>query len=135
MVESFPRRLVVATGASASLFIATFGCSRLAQLAGLAKNPWEGDQDHPDLQEIATTAAFASAVVGVSYALVRPLLPRQTELAGLLYGIGSGFAIRLQINAILGFVGREPRKIASPSKLVGDAVFGLWLAETERLFA
>jgi hypothetical protein len=133
-MATFPRRLGVATGASAGLFVATVGGWRLAQRAGLARDTWAEDgQRAPHFREVVEIAALAGVMVGVGYALVRPVLPRQPELAGLLYGFGSGFATRLQVNAILRFVGREPRKFTS-SKLAGDALIGLWLAETERLF-
>jgi hypothetical protein len=134
MVENFGRRLGVATGASTSLLITTWGGWRLAQLAGLTRDPWKEDGgEGPDLHELATTGALAGVMIGGGYALTRPMLPRQPELAGLLYAFASALALRLQVNAVARLVGRE-RRIVTRSDLVGIAVLGLTLAETERLF-
>jgi hypothetical protein len=133
--ESFLRRLGLGTGAGATLFVATASGWRLAQQAGLARDPWEEDgQKGPGVYEVAKIGALAGAMVGVGYAVVRPILPRQPELAGLLYGFGSGFVTRLQANAILKVSKREPRTFASAA-LLSDALVGLWLAEAERLFS
>ena len=95
MVENFGRRLGVATGASTSLFIATWGGWRLAQLGGLTRDPWKEDGgEGPDLRELATTGALAGVMIGGGYALTRPMLPEQPELAGLLYAFGSALALR-----------------------------------------
>jgi hypothetical protein len=134
MVENFGRRLGVATGASTSLFIATWGGWRLAQLAGLTNNPWKEDgREGPDFGALATTGALAGVMIGGGYALMRPLLPGQPELAGLLYAFASALALRLQMNAVATLLGRQ-REIVTRSDLVGIAVLGLALAETERLF-
>jgi hypothetical protein len=134
MVKGFARRLGVATGASTGLFIATWGGWRLAQLAGLAKDPWKQHSgDGPDLRELAAYGAVAGVMSGGGYALVRPILPRQPELAGVLYAFASGLALRLPVNAIAELVGRE-RRTVTRSDLVAMAVLGLVLAEAERLF-
>jgi hypothetical protein len=133
MVGNFGRRLGVATGASTSLLIATWGGWRLAQLAGLAKDSWEEDRRRPRFGELATTATLAGVMIGGGYALMRPVLPEQPEVSGLLYACASAVAVRLQVNAVARLVGRE-RKIVTRSDLVGIAVLGLALAESERLF-
>jgi hypothetical protein len=135
MVQNFGRRLAVATGVATSVFIATWGGWRSAQLAGLTKDPWKeaAGREGPDLRDLATTGALAGIVIGGGYALIRPMLPGQSELAGLLYALASALALRVPVNAIARRVGRE-RKMVTRSDLVGIAVLGLSLAEAERLF-
>lgn len=133
MVKGFARRLGVATGAGTGLFIVTWGGWRFAQLAGLAIRGEQHSGDAPDLRELAATGAVAGVITGGGYALVRPVLPRQPELAGLVYALASGLALRLPVNAIAELVGRE-RRTVTRSDLVPSAVLGLALAETERLF-
>jgi hypothetical protein len=134
MVENFGRRLGVATGASTSLFIATWGSWRVAQLAGLTKDPWkETGREGPDLRDLATAGALVGIVNGGGYALMRPMLPGQPELAGVLFASASALALRIPVNAIARRLGRE-RRMVTRSDLVGIAVLGLALAEAERLF-
>jgi hypothetical protein len=135
MVQGFGRRLGVATAASTCLFIATWGSWRVAQLAGLTKDPWKetGREGPDDLRPLVTIGALAGIVTGGGYALMRPMLPGQPELAGLLYAFASALALRVPVNAVASRVGRE-RRMVTRSDLVGMAVLGLALAEAERLF-
>ena len=85
------------------------------------------------MRPLVTIGALAGIVTGGGYALMRPMLPGQPELAGVLYAFASALALRVPVNAVAGRVGRE-RRMVTRSDLVGIAVLGLALAEAERLF-
>jgi hypothetical protein len=55
-------------------------------------------------------------------------------MAGLIYTLSQGVAVRAQLNALFKLLGREERFAVSRSRLVGEVIFGLWLARAERMF-
>jgi hypothetical protein len=79
-------------------------------------------------------ACGAGAFFGAGYGFVRPVLPRQPELAGLIYALVQGVAVRAQLNALFKRLQREQRFPLSASRLAGEVIFGLWLARAERVF-
>lgn len=87
----------------------------------------------PTAQEIVILACGTGAFVGAGYGILRPVLPRQPELAGLVYAVAQGVAVRAQLTALFKLLGREERFAVSRSRLTGEVIFGLWLARAERL--
>jgi hypothetical protein len=88
----------------------------------------------PPLEEILVMACGAGAFFGAGYGLVRPALPRQPEVAGLLHALAQGVAVRAQLNALFTRLKREQRFSLSPSRLASEVILGLWLAQAERVF-
>lgn len=136
-MEDFLRRFAVSSLAGAALFAGTTGGWLVAEKAGVVRRrrPQAGscDAHEPPLSEVVSIATTAGFAFGGLYAVVRPLLPKQPELSGVLFSFGASFAVRAQLNAFFRFLGREQRFRASPPRIVGDVFFGLWLARAERL--
>jgi hypothetical protein len=79
-------------------------------------------------------ACGTGAFFGAGYGFARPLLPRQPELAGLIYALAQGVAVRAQLNALFKLLRREEHFPVSGYRLAGEVIFGLWLARAERVF-
>ena len=119
-MHRFAQRLAVSAGAGATLFTVTNGAWLLTG---------KGDRRG---REIVGLAAGSGAAVGVGYALMRPLLPHQPEVAGLTYAFLTGVAVRGQLNAIATGVGRPQRFRLTARRLRDEIVLGLVLAQAER---
>jgi hypothetical protein len=130
-------RVVVSSCAGAALFAVTTGAGLIGQELGLVekrrgKRSARGREPTPE--EILMMACGTGAFFGAGYGLVRPVLPRQPEVAGLLYGLAQGIAVRAQLNALFKRLKREQRFSLSTSRLAGEMILGLWLARAERVF-
>jgi hypothetical protein len=137
MVSRFAQRVVVSSCAGVALFGISTAAGLIAQELGLVeKRPGKtrGTSGEPTLGEILRLAFGAGAFFGAGYGYLRPVLPRQPELAGLIYAFALGVAVRAQLNALFRFLGREQRFPLSTSRLAGEVVLGLWLAAAERMF-
>jgi alpha-D-ribose 1-methylphosphonate 5-triphosphate synthase subunit PhnG len=128
---------VVSSCAGAALFAVTTGAGLIAQECGLVEKrcgKMRGNGREPTLEEILAMACGAGAFFGAGYGFVRPALPRQPELAGLIYALAQGVAVRAQLNALFTRLKREQRFALSTSRLAGEVILGLWLARAERVF-
>jgi hypothetical protein len=137
MIPRFAQRLVVSSCAGASLFGITIGARLIAQELGLLekrRGKATGETREPTLEEILALACGAGAFFGAGYGFVRPVLPRQPELAGLIYTLAQGVAVRAQLNALFKLVKREQHLPLTSSRFAGEVILGLWLARAERLF-
>lgn len=137
MIVRIAQRLAVSSCAGATLFGITTGGGLIAQRLGLAeKRPGNRTREsgEPEPKEILTLACGTGAFFGAGYGFARPVLPRQPELAGLIYALAQGVAVRAQLNALFKLLRREERLPVSRSRLVGEVIFGLWLARAERMF-
>jgi hypothetical protein len=137
MILRFAQRLVVSSCAGASLFGITIGAGLIAQELGLVerrRGKARGETREPRLEEILALACGAGAFFGAGYGFVRPVLPRQPELAGLTYALAQGIAVRAQLNALFKLLKQEQRLPLTPSRLAGEVILGLWLAQAERMF-
>ena len=137
MIPRFAHRLVVSSCAGATLFGVTTGGWLIAQRLGLAEKSSgnrTGQSGEPTPQQIVALACATGALFGAGYGFVRPVLPRQPELAGLCYALAQGVAARAQLNALFKLLRRKQRLSVSRSRLAGEIVFGFWLARAERLF-
>jgi hypothetical protein len=136
MIRRFAHRVVVSSCAGAALFGVTTGGWLIAQRLGLAEKSAgnrTGQSGEPTPQQIVALACATGAFVGAGYGFVRPVLPRQPELAGLGYALAQGVAVRAQLTALFKLLGREERFPLSRSRLTGEVISGLWLAGAERL--
>jgi hypothetical protein len=137
MFRRIGHRLLVSSCAGAALFGLTTGGWLIAQRLGCAEKRAGNRMEAPGAptpEEIVTLACGAGAFSGAGYGLVRPLLPRQPELAGLIYALAQGVAVRAQLAALFKILQREERFPVSRSRLTGEVILGLWLARAERLF-
>jgi hypothetical protein len=137
MILRIAQRLVVSSCAGATLFGITTCGGLIAQRFGLAeKRPVNRTREshEPTSKEILTLACGTGAFFGAGYGFVRPVLPRQPELAGLIYALAEGVAVRAQLDALFKLLRREERFPVSGSRLAGEIIFGLWLARAERMF-
>ena len=75
---------------------------------------------------------MAGAAEGALYGVVRPVLPRRPELAGVIYGLAAAVSMHALANRLLVLGGLQPRKLRV-SDITGAVLFGLWLARSERL--
>ena len=136
MIRRLAHRLLVSSCAGAALFGVTTGGWLIAQRLGWAeKRPGNkaGERGAPAAQEIVILACGTGAFFGAGYGIARPVLPRQPELAGLIYAVAQGVAVRAQLTALFRLLRREERFAVSRSRLTGEVIFGLWLARAERL--
>jgi hypothetical protein len=130
-------RVLVSSCAGAALFAVTTGAGLIGQelgLVGTRRGKTSGRGHEPTPEEILMMACGTGAFFGAGYGLVRPVLPRQPEVAGLLYGLAQGIAVRAQLNALFKRLKREQRFSLSTSRLAGEMILGLWLARAERVF-
>jgi hypothetical protein len=137
MMLSFAQRLVVSSCAGAALFAVTTAAGLVAREFGLVqkRRGKVGEKGRePTLEEILALACGAGAFFGAGYGFVRPILPKQPELAGLVYALAQGVAVRGQLNALFKLLRRDERFNVSRSRLSGEVIFGLWLARAERMF-
>jgi hypothetical protein len=137
MITRVAQRLAVSSCAGATLFGLTTGGSLIAQRFGSAQKRTgnrTGERDGPAPMQIVALACGTGAFFGGGYGLARPGLPRQPELAGLIYALAQGVALRVQLNALFRLLGREERFPVSRSRLAGEVILGLWLARAERMF-
>jgi hypothetical protein len=137
MILRFAQRLMVSSCAGAALFGVTVGAGLVAQEFGLVKKRRgkTGEESRePPMEEILTLAFGSGAFFGAGYGVMRPVLPSQPELAGLIYAFAEGVAVRAQLNALFKLLRREQRFHVSASRLAGEVIFGLWLARAERVF-
>jgi hypothetical protein len=137
MIFRFVHRVAVSSAAGAGLFAGTTAAWRLMQASGLVRPRPSRRSDangEPTATEVVGMAASAGAFFGAGYGVVRPLLPRQPEAAGVLYALGASVAARAQLNALFKRLGRPERFRASGSRISGDLLFGLSLASAERMF-
>jgi hypothetical protein len=137
MILRFAQRLAVSSCAGAALFGVTIGAGLIAREFGFVekrRGKMEAGAREPTLEEILTMACGAGAFYGAGYGLVRPILPRQPELAGLIYALAEGVAVRAQLNAFFKLLKREQRFPLTPSRLAGEVILGLSLARAERVF-
>lgn len=136
MMRRFAHRLVVSSCAGAALFGVTTGGWLIAQRLGWGEKRAgnrAGESRVPTPQEIVSLACGTGAFFGAGYGFVRPVLPRQPELAGLIYALAQGVAVRAQLTALFKRLGRKEGFPVSRSRLTGEVIFGLWLARAERL--
>ena len=136
MIRRFAHRVAVSSCAGAALFGVTTGGWLIAQRFGWGDKHAgnrAGESRAPTPQEIVSLACGAGAFFGAGYGFVRPVLPRQPELAGLIYALAQGVAVRAQLTALFKLLGREERFPVLRSRLTGEVIFGLWLARAERL--
>jgi hypothetical protein len=135
MIRRFAHRLVVSSCAGAVLFGVTTGGSLIAQHLGWSeKRAGKRAGETPTPQKIVCLACGTGACFGAAYGFVRPVLPRQPEMAGFIYAFAQGVAVRAQLNALFKLLGREERFPVSKSRVAGEVIFGLWLARAERVF-
>jgi hypothetical protein len=137
MIVRVGQRLAVSSCAGATLLGLTTGGWLIAQRFGLAEKRTgnrTGESGGPAPREILALACGTGAFFGAGYGFVRPVLPRQPELAGLIYALAQGVAVRAQLNAFFKLLRREERFPVSRSRLAGEVIFGLWLARAERMF-
>lgn len=137
MIVRIAQRIAVSSCAGATLLGITAGGGLIAQQLGLAeKRPGNRTREsgEPAPKEILALACGTGAFFGAGYGFVRPLLPRQPELAGLIYALAQGVAVRAQLNAFFKLLRRDERFPVSGSRLAGEVIFGLWLARAERIF-
>jgi hypothetical protein len=137
MILRFAQRLVVSSCTGAALVGVTIGTRLIAEAFGLVekrRGETTGKGREPTLEEILAMACGAGAFVGAGYGFVRPVLPRQPELAGLIYALAQGIAVRAQLNALFKLLKREQRFPLTTSRLAGEVILGLWLARAERVF-
>jgi hypothetical protein len=128
----FARRLAVGVTAGVSGVGLGIGAHRLLVRSGLAPPLPEPKSDPPPRSELLTILALAGAMHGAGYALVRPLLPRRPELAGLTYSFAEDALLRLQLKWMLRAVGRSPRPWRA-ERILWTVADGLWLALCERV--
>jgi hypothetical protein len=128
-------RVVISSCAGAALFAVTTGAALIGQEFGLVekRRGKRGKGPEPTLEEILIMACGTGAFFGAGYGLVRPVLPRQPEVAGLLYALAQGVVVRAQLNALFKWLKREQRFSLSTSRLAGEVILGLWLARAERV--
>ena len=137
MILRLVQRVAASSCAGAALFAVTTGAGLIGQPFGLVGKPPDkirGNGSEPTVEETLVMACGAGAFVGAGYGVVRPVLPRQPEIAGLLYALALGVAVRAQLNALFTRLKREQRFSLSTSRLAGEVILGLWLAQAERVF-
>jgi len=127
--RALARRLQINVAATGTLTLAAAAEWRLLTLAGLR----DRSHDEPGTLQLLTYSLAAGALLGSAYALARPLLPRQPELAGLTFAVVTGTTSRALSNMIVRRVGLR-READGTLELAGDVVIGLWIAQAERLF-
>jgi hypothetical protein len=137
MILRFAQRLVVSSCAGAALFGVATGAGLIAREFGLVEKRGgeaKGRGREPTLEEVLAMACGAGAFFGAGYGFVRPVLPRQPELAGLIYALAEGVAVRAQLNALFKLLKREERFPPTRSRVAAEVILGLWLARAERVF-
>lgn len=131
-MPSFARRLSVGVAAGVSGAVLAVGTQRLLIRAGFLPPLPALKGDPPSRSELLGLLALAGVLHGGGYAVARPLLPRQPELAGLTYSFAADALLRLQLSWILRAVGRPPRpwQVRRIPWTVAD---GLWLGSWDRI--
>jgi hypothetical protein len=137
-MRRFAQRLGVSASAGAILFGVTTGAWLLVERVGLVerrRKETAPEKPEPTVAEMVGLACVTGAFFGAGYGVVRPLLPNQPELAGLSYAVAEGLAVRAQANVLLRvFRSNGRRPLLSASRIASDVVWGLWLAQAERVF-
>jgi hypothetical protein len=126
------RRLGAGVGAGVSGAALAVATHRLLIRAGLAPPLRAQGDGGPSRAELARLLVLAGALHGAGYAVLRPLLPRRPELAGVLYSFVADAVLRVQVNWILRAVGRPPSTWQA-HRTPWTVADGLWLALVERL--
>jgi hypothetical protein len=85
-----------------------------------------------DLRDAVAYAGTGGAVVGAGYAVLRPLLPRRPEIAGLMYAFASHVLLRAFSTAVARSIGRSPRRYTT-GRALEPICTGLSLATAEHL--